>query len=329
MRAATPGHRDLKIGRPGDKLNVFPHPVGVRSGDRPVELDSSGVALIPPSFIDSVVALGTANPSGPRWVGTGFLYLDVISRDGDTARGHCFLVTNKHVVEGRTNLSVRVNPQNEGGPRDYELSLTSDNAEHLWTGHPDPEIDVAVVNVNLGMLNAEGMAAKPIHSDRQTADAEKLKELGVAEGDGAFVLGFPMGMVSDRRAVVIVRGATIARLQDLLAGHSKEFLVDASVFPGNSGGPVLLKPELTSIRGTTAQTSAYLIGVVKSYLTYTDVAVSIQTNRPRITFQENAGLASCHSVTSIVETIAQFKLDRSATEQSAEEVVTDVEEGPS
>ena len=47
-------------------------------------------------------------------------------------------------------------------------------------------------------------------------------------------------------------------------GANKEFLVDAFVFPGNSGGPVVSKPEALAITGTKSQDYAYLIGIVVS-----------------------------------------------------------------
>jgi hypothetical protein len=33
-----------------------------------------------------------------------------------------------------------------------------------------------------------------------------------------------------------------------------------------------------------------LIGVISSYIPYSDTAISLQTKRPRITFEENSGL---------------------------------------
>jgi hypothetical protein len=47
-----------------------------------------------------------------------------------------------------------------------------------------------------------------------------------------------------------------------------------------------------TISGTKAVASSYLLGVVYQFIPYTDVAVSKQTNRPRIAFEENSGLAS-------------------------------------
>ena len=81
------------------------------------------------------------------------------------------------------------------------------------------------------------------------------------------------------------------------------YVVDAFVFPGNSGGPVITRPETQSIQGTKFSTKANLIGIVKSYIPYNDVAISQQTNRPRVIFEENTGLTKIEPVDYILETI--------------------------
>ncbi len=124
------------------------------------------------------------------------------------------------------------------------------------------------------------------------ADRDKASELGFSEGDGIYILGFPMNLVGEGRNYVIAREGSIARIRDALAGTTNEFLVDALVFPGNSGGPVILRPELTSIKGTASQKRSYLIGMVQNHIPYQDVAISRQTKRVRIIFEENSGLAS-------------------------------------
>ena len=75
------------------------------------------------------------------------------------------------------------------------------------------------------------------------------------------------------------------------------------VFPGNSGGPVVLCPSRIAIDGTSPIMKSVLIGIVKSYVPYNDIAVSQQTNRPRIVFEENSGLTSVESVDAILETV--------------------------
>ena len=72
--------------------------------------------------------------------------------------------------------------------------------------------------------------------------------------------------------------------------------------PKNSGGPVILQPSFIAIEGTKPIEKASLIGIVKSYLPYQDMAISEQTKRPRIIFEENSGLASIISAEYIYET---------------------------
>jgi hypothetical protein len=89
----------------------------------------------------------------------------------------------------------------------------------------------------------------------------------------------------------------------MIDGASPSFLLDSFVFPGNSGGPVVLKPEFLSIQGTKAVSQAYFIGVVTSYQTYQEAAVSPQTKRTRVIFEENSGLAEVLPPDYIEETI--------------------------
>jgi len=118
--------------------------------------------------------------------------------------------------------------------------------------------------------------------------------LGITQGDEIYILGFPMGLAGEERKYAIARSGIIARLDDEIIDTTYSFLVDSSVFPGNSGGPVILKPAITSIEGTTPVNRAYLLGVVKGYIPYEEVAYSLQTDppQPRIKFVENSGLAS-------------------------------------
>ena len=140
---------------------------------------------------------------------------------------------------------------------------------------------------------------------------ERLAAEGVSEGDGVFVLGFPMGDVGGERNHAIVRGGTIARVRDALAGTTDTMLLDCFVFPGNSGGPVVLRPERTTIEGTPSPQRALLLGLVKSYVPYRDVATSAQTGRARIVFEENTGLCSA-TLIDVVADLARRHADGSA-----------------
>ena len=130
-------------------------------------------------------------------------------------------------------------------------------------------------------------------------------------GSGRFALGFPLGLIGEKRSYVIVRQGIIARIRDYLSGSTKEFLIDTSIFPGNSGGPVVIHPELTAIEGTKTIDRASLIGIVSSYVPYNDIAISQQTKRPRIIFEENSGLASVVPIEYALEVIEMVIKDQS------------------
>lgn len=171
-------------------------------------------------------------------------------------------------------------------------------------------MDIAAVRVNFDYLKEQGIEPSAIASDRAVADRAKLAELEVTAGDGVFVLGFPMGLSGVQRNYVIVRQGAIARITEMLDKVSPTFMLDALVFPGNSGGPVILRPEITSITGTKSQTNAYLIGVVIDYRPYIDTAISIVTNEPRISFWENSGLADVLPVDVVNEAIKAWREHR-------------------
>jgi S1-C subfamily serine protease len=187
------------------------------------------------------------------------------------------------------------------------VNLVDGQGSSAWTGHPKPEVDVAVIQVNFQQLKEDAMQAHFFRSDVQTATIGRIRELGITEGDFAYVLGFPMGLIVGQQSAVIVRSGSIARMRGILSGASDTFLVDAFVFPGNSGGPVILKPDVIAIAGTKPQQNALLIGIVQAYVPYTDVAISLQTQQPRVVFQENSGLTSVHAVDHIEETIEAAK----------------------
>ena len=302
-------------------------------------------ALVPPQFSDAVVALGSmqpiplpgqiALPGQPCvWAteGTGFLYGSLSENDPDPSKRKytVFLVTNRHVIEehaatlaiakiNRTaplppgpncdtepktedSISIRLNPlQYSLQGQKFDLPLKD------WFFHTNPNIDIAVYPLNGEFLKEKGLLGLFFTSDQITYNKELLKSNGVAAGDGVFVLGFPMNLAGIQRNYVIVRQGCIARLSEMLDGKSPSFLIDAFIFPGNSGSPVVLKPEITSIYGTKVQSKASLIGIVKSYQPYTDIAFSPQSKRPRISFEENSGLAEVLPVDDIDETIAAWR----------------------
>ena len=265
------------------------------------------MALIPSTFLDTTVALGAAAEDGTvQYTATGFLYEHQLqpTAEGEAPRAFVFLVTNRHVADRGRELHVRFNVLADGAQDVRHLPPEGDEVTRPWITHPDPEIDVAVRLLNAPGLGAAGTALTAYDSQRHVFLREEARATGMSEGDGVFVLGFPMGLAGEERNYVIVRQGIIARIRNWLDGRENSFLIDASIFPGNSGGPVLIKPEATAIQGTRPNGRCGLIGMVSSYLPYQEVAVSKQTGRPRMIFEENSGLGVVVPVDEIAATVA-------------------------
>ena len=76
-----------------------------------------------------------------------------------------------------------------------------------------------------------------------------------------------------------------AQIRSFVEVGKEEILIDSMTFPGNSGCPVVISSE------GEGGAEGKLIGVHHSTLPYREEAVSRQTGRVRIVFEDNMGLA--------------------------------------
>ena len=262
------------------------------------------MAVLPPFILDTVAAIGQVSGSGSiTWTASGFLYGHFVSEQDGKSTYEVYLVTNRHVLNGQQSIVVRFGSESTALAPAINIPVVDASGMATYVLHPDTDIDVGVLPMDVNLLRLPGTKFSFFQSNRHTMNRAAAIDAELTEGDGAFVLGFPMGQVGGDRNYVIVRHGAIARIRDWLAGAAKEYLVDATVFPGNSGGPVITRPTSTSIQGTKRLDAASLIGIVKAYVPYTDTAVSSQTGRPRVTFEENSGLAAVVPLDFIEEAI--------------------------
>ena len=132
----------------------------------------------------------------------------------------------------------------------------------------------------------------------------------LAELQDVFFISFHPGLEAPDRIRPIVRSGMIA------LAERGEIRLDAFVFPGNSGSPVFVRAATSSagpsgISLGISPLSCKFIGLVKSYLPYQEVAISEQTKRPRVVFEENSGLAQ-------IATADQLKAFINSTEFQAQ-----------
>lgn len=143
-----------------------------------------------------------------------------------------------------------------------------------------------------------------------------MRERGVSEGDGVFLLGYPLGIMSRGRQRAIVRAGIVARVRDAYDQAPSEFLIDAHILEGNSGGPVVTRPEFAAIQGTSCNTLCAVIGIVTHVYTHNPRAkVLVEGSDGKVRLDEKsqvrpqdpAGLGRVEPVDRIHETIAAHR----------------------
>lgn len=258
------------------------------------------MALLPKNHLKALVAVGSIQQGKFVCDSTSF-HVGFLTKDAQKPEDrlyHMFLVTNRHVFEGRDNATFRVNT-NDGTYKTFDTPLRDDKGGAYWLAHPDKDVDIALLSVNPDLLKQHGIEPAFI-PEELFAYRKDFEKIGVAVGDDLYVLGFPMGIAGEEQNYACAKAGIISRIDDeTIEGKTikgnKAIIIDSSVFPGNSGGPAIMRPTLTSIDGTKAVTRAFLLGVVSGYLPYIDNLYTHQTRPPTVvsTTRENSGLSFC------------------------------------
>jgi hypothetical protein len=172
--------------------------------------------------------------NGTRTVGTGFL----ISETAPDGRPRTVLVTANHVFEQMPGQVARIGYRiaNADGSWSYSpqpLRIRDSGGHELWTHHPAR--DVAAI-----AITAPPEFAKAAIPENYLASDETFTKYQVEAGDELMALGFPRGLAANQAGFPILRSGRIASYPVAPAKIFPTFLLDFSVFPGNSGGPVFM-----------------------------------------------------------------------------------------
>jgi hypothetical protein len=175
--------------------------------------------------------------NGTRTVGTGFL----ISETAPDGRPRTVLVTANHVFEQMPGQVARIGYRvaNADGSWSYSpqpLRIRDSGGHELWTHHPAR--DVAAI-----AITAPPEFAKAAIPETYLASDETFTKYQVEAGDELMALGFPRGLAANQAGFPILRSGRIASYPVAPAKIFPTFLLDFSVFPGNSGGPVFMHDE--------------------------------------------------------------------------------------
>lgn len=261
------------------------------------------MAIIPNFFMNAVIAIGVSNDGiTKKWIGSGF----IVSRKGeqDSDESSYYIITNKHVVDDCENIYLRFNTQDEQSLKDYRLNLFDEEHNCLYSKHPNEDSDVIAMRFFPQKLIDDKSIWGAFDLQKHALSLDEMQNTGVTEGCFVYALGFPMNLVETIKSPICRLGC-ISRIQDafMRKHETPKFLVDAQTFPGNSGGPIISRPEIVSITGTDSNSNANLIGILSHSITYRNVLVSKQTGREMMIQEENSGLTIVHPVDRIREVV--------------------------
>jgi len=244
--------------------------------------------------------------------GTGFAFS--FSNGG---KQYPFLVTNKHVIEGSENGRLYFTQARDGQPllgEAYRLEING-GFSGIWFGHPDDAIDVAITPlvplVELIRNGGVSVFIPPISHDLIPSE-KVLSDLDAIET--VTFIGYPNGIWDNVNFLPIARRGVTATPISIDFQGKKQFLIDASVFPGSSGSPVFILNVgmYTNKFGATNIASRLLfLGIVaavffKQEHNRIEMITQPTAKSPVAIAREMLDLGIVFQASTIVETIQQF-----------------------
>lgn len=262
---------------------------------------------------------------------TGFLvgFIARNSKDPSKRTYYFFLVTNRHVFEGKEQVYLRMNKIG-GGAEVFRQPLSFPGGDTRWLTHRNKKVDIAMMAISPQVLQKHKLDFT-LFNQEMFAYYRDFEKIGIEVGDEVYVLGFPMGIAGELQNYPYVKWGIISRTDSELVKETKAFLVDSSIFPGNSGGPVVLRPALGSLQGTKSVSQIYLLGVVSRYLPYEERLYTIQTTPPSVVSleRENSGLSYAVPMDFVRQIFNNWKKRRKKLEKAQKqkrEIKREVEE---
>jgi V8-like Glu-specific endopeptidase len=185
-------------------------------------------------MIKATVQIEQPHADGTRTVGTGFLMSDP-TPDG---RPRIVLVTAAHVFDTMPAEQARIGYRLQDADGGWRYSpqpfvIRGAKGQPKWTKHPTR--DVAVMEVQAPPEFAK--SAIPLN---WLASDDTFNRYGVEPGDEMEALGYPLGLAANQAGFPILRSGRVASYPLAPSAEFPTFLLDFTVFPGNSGGPVYI-----------------------------------------------------------------------------------------
>ena len=253
-------------------------------------------------------------------VGTGF----VVRHQWAEGRAGPFLITNKHVVEGtsvgRLTFTMSDLASDEQRPLlGRTTSVTVSGEPWSWTGHPSNDVDVAALPLAPVVKHLVEKGDTPFYKSIQTdiiPGQDALEDFDALEE--IMFVGYPSGIYDRVNNLPITRRGSTATPASIDYEGKPIFLIDASVFQGSSGSPVLIYDNgswRSRDGGLIAGQRIFLLGVLGSVfyretdgtLTFEEIPAAVQ---PVVRTNQMIDLGVVYKARTIVETIEHLLQQR-------------------
>ncbi|MRA04617.1 trypsin-like peptidase domain-containing protein [Acinetobacter lwoffii] len=195
----------------------------------------------------STIKIETKDQYGNLGSGTGFFIFKRIDQ------GHIviFLVTNKHVIEntesGKLIFHEGIDEKMSAlkGNEKIELELGPLDWSNLWFYPDDKDLDLVIAPIVPLITFIKESVNKHCYFqpiDLNTIpDINKIKKISSLEE--IMFIGYPNGIGDQFELTPVIRRGHLSTPLYKDFNKKREFLIDASVFPGSSGSPVLIMSE--------------------------------------------------------------------------------------
>lgn len=248
----------------------------------------------------------------PQGISTGTSFVFSYTQDDNQ---YFFLVTNKHVIQNTTNGRFFFTLSDGNNPIiGQRFDINVNGFPDMWHGHPDDSIDITIMPLGPILQEIEKLGKRVFFraiTHDLVPNSEQYKDLDAVE-DVIFI-GYPNGIFDAKNLMPVVRRGITASHPQIDYEGKPIFLIDASVFPGSSGSPVLIanSGSYSSKGNLIVGTRIHFLGVVASVAIREEhgkiefVSIPI-TQIPIVRTRQLLNLGFVYKSSAVIETILDF-----------------------
>ncbi|MGM4980932.1 S1 family peptidase [Rhizobium sp. 11_C7_N12_5] len=276
------------------------------------------------NLLYTTVKLTSLSDGSPVSTGTGFF---MYFQQGDN-RDFLTLITNKHVVEGASEVVAVCHIAAGDAPSGQFIAIAIPINQYTVVGHPSSEVDLCALNFAPIIMNAQQRGLSLFFRPLNKADIPIGEEWDYFDAiEDVTMIGCPNGISDETNNLPIVRRGITATALSKRYNGSDQFMVDMACFPGSSGSPIFLY-DRHGYFDRKANTYFFksrlkLVGVLFAGPQVTNDGTLVLAQAPRIAVQSMMHLGNALRSTAILDLEQEMmKLDELARLEEAAHVRT-------